>query len=344
MLLPGTTLGEWRMFHHDPQHTGRSTRNNQVIIGNESGIVYVFKPSGRLLSQHELFSEIHSSPISHRDTVYIVDTSGLMTVYKNRRFIRDIDLGYSFINDQSPGIGRNNIIYASTYQGHFVAYSHSGETVFDLNVSSQPLHTLTLDDHDNVYFGSDDGYVYSYSSNGVLRWKYSAGSPIWVAPAIGADGTVYFIADGLYALYPDGTLKWKYSISLDYWSVSSPAIWVDGTVYFGLSDGCMYAIRNSVLAWRYCTGDIVRSSPAVGVDGTIYFGSDDSYFYALYQDGSLKWKYSTGDSIVSSPAIGVDGTVYFGSLDYYVYTLYHDGSLKWKYETEDEVHGSPAII
>jgi hypothetical protein len=74
------------------------------------------------------------------------------------------------------------------------------------------------------------------------------------------------------------------------------------------------------LKWRYKTGYTV-SSPAIGSDGTVYVGSSDSCLYALTPSGQLKWRYKTGDEVYSSPAVGSDGTVYVGSYDNYLYAI-----------------------
>ncbi len=131
-----------------------------------------------------------------------------------------------------------------------------------------------------------------------------------------------------------------------YWGlmvISSPAIGLDGTIYFGTLYNYFYALNpDGTLKWRYETCGEIWSSPAIGSDGTIYFGSLDHYFYALNPDGTLKWKYETDGEIFSSPAVGLDGTIYFGSQNHYFYALNPDGTLKWKYETGGVI-SSPAI-
>ena len=67
--------------------------------------------------------------------------------------------------------------------------------------------------------------------------------------------------------------------------------------------------------WSFTTGGSIYSSPAIALDGSIYFGSDDGKLYALHPDGSEDWNYTTGDMVRSSPAIGADGSIYFGSDD-----------------------------
>ncbi|MFV2067111.1 MAG: PQQ-binding-like beta-propeller repeat protein, partial [Pirellulales bacterium] len=60
--------------------------------------------------------------------------------------------------------------------------------------------------------------------------------------------------------------------------------------------------------WSLQTGDKAPSSAAIGVDGTIYVGVHDNSLYAIRPNGSLKWKFATAATMGSCPAIGVDGT------------------------------------
>jgi outer membrane protein assembly factor BamB len=46
--------------------------------------------------------------------------------------------------------------------------------------------------------------------------------------------------------------------------------------------------------WRYPVGFISTSAPAVALNGTIYFGTSDGSMTALKPDGSLKWRYQIG--------------------------------------------------
>ena len=67
--------------------------------------------------------------------------------------------------------------------------------------------------------------------------------------------------------------------------------------------------------WRFEVDGRVLSSPAVGLDGVIYFGTDGDKFYALRPDGTQLWMLEVGGDIQSSPTIGENGCVYFGSVD-----------------------------
>ena len=65
-------------------------------------------------------------------------------------------------------------------------------------------------------------------------------------------------------------------------------------------------------------------SAAIALDGTIYVGSYDKCLFAINPDGTEKWRFMTGDHIESSPAIGSDGIIYIGAGDGYLYAIYSD--------------------
>ncbi len=195
----------------------------------------------------------------------------------------------------------------------------------------------------------------SIAAPGDILWSYQTlGQGIGASPAIGRDNTLYVVSASpaaqksyLYALYYDGTpkTKWVYEIANEGQAVSSPAIGIDGTIYFG--DGKYVSAINSLtgkIKWRYETSGIVGSSPALGRDGTIYVGSGDNCLYAINPDNTLKWKHCTSGTIwISSPAIGADGTIYIGSTDDTLYAVHPNGDLKWKFGTIGDIESTPAI-
>jgi outer membrane protein assembly factor BamB len=166
---------------------------------------------------------------------------------------------------------------------------------------------------------------------------------VWRANNQGESGAANIFGQmGIMTAISEGTLKWSYRTG--HYVNSSPAVGVDGTIYFGSSDNKLYALnKDGTLKWNYTVGNWIYSGPAIGADNTIYFGSHDKNVYALNPDGSLKWSYTTGGTVYSSPAIGVNGTIYVGSSDYRLYALNTDGTLKWYYSTGNAVCSSPAI-
>jgi outer membrane protein assembly factor BamB len=192
-----------------------------------------------------------------------------------------------------------------------------------------------------------------------LKWKVKMFGNIDTSPVIDANGTIYngftWLNNGLgyaqlYAINPDGTQKWLWSDSQRNSNFfDTPAIGIDGTIYFGTLIGEFYALNpDGSQKWRYSLGSgEFQSSPAIGIDGTIYvgYGANTNYFCAFNPDLTVKWTYPTDSPIFSSPAIGNDGTIYFGPKYYKFFALNPDGSLKWSYDFEHigDLFSSPTI-
>ena len=207
-----------------------------------------------------------------------------------------------------------------------------------------------------VYVGSDDDRLYALDSDsGAVRWSFVAGPckrAIGFGPeaarcdidgvTVGPDGTIYFVADGAYALRPDGTLKWRFALRTH--CAAPPAVGEGGNVYFGCQDGRLYALGpDGSKRWEFPTKDDIDSPPAIGADGTIYFGSDDSRLYALGPTGVLRWALKTGGDVRGGPAIAEDGTIYAGSFDGNLYAVHPDGTVAWSFATADRILSSPTI-
>ncbi len=110
--------------------------------------------------------------------------------------------------------------------------------------------------------------------------------------------------------------------------VSAPAIAADGTVYFGTLDGLMYAVdcagrRKWVFDYEEHGPDFgpqaFHGSAALDDEGTIYIGDDvivPNYFFAIRPDGSVKWVQRfehTWSQIDTSPALARDGRIFAAS-------------------------------
>ena len=125
---------------------------------------------------------------------------------------------------------------------------------------------ITVDRAGDIYFGSDDHHVYKLSTRGVVRWSFDAGAPVRSTPAIGPDGFIYF----------------------------------------GASNGMVYALNPADASpksgWPFQAG-VVESDVEVGPDGVVYVGSSDSNLYAINPDGTLKWVTLHEGDHESSPTL-----------------------------------------
>lgn len=157
----------------------------------------------------------------------------------------------------------------------------------------------------------------------------------------------------------------------------------DGTLYFGIEDARLYAMKpDGTLKWitkvqayqdqEDLTNMISFATPVVADDGTIYIntlgyyvdGGGNSYnfgfLWAINPDGSEKWRYETGNFkagsgsmapwLRASAAIGHEGTIFIVSDDGVLHAVNPDGTLKWKFISYENkgwlrgLDGKPPIV
>ena len=141
---------------------------------------------------------------------------------------------------------------------------------------------------------------------------------------------------------------------------SSP-VTADGVVYFGSSDGMIYALKadSGKQVWQFKTGGAVMGRPTIDAQ-FVYALSDDGNLYKMNRkSGQVAWRFDTHgenvsrdlpslksetyDYLVSSAAIA-DGVVYIGSADKRLYAVdERTGAEKWHFETKGLVRSTPAI-
>jgi len=78
---------------------------------------------------------------------------------------------------------------------------------------------------ENIYIGSNDGYLYSITKEGKLNWKYNCETSVEASPLY-LNGIIYVgsLEGNLYAIdSKSGKLKWKY---ITEGQISGPSSWV----------------------------------------------------------------------------------------------------------------------
>jgi len=142
-----------------------------------------------------------------------------------------------------------------------------------------------------------------------------------------------------------GVEKWRFPA--EDWCDGSPSIGPDGAIYFGSSDGYLYAIYpNSTLKWKFRAesgvGDF-GSHPAIADDGSVYFGTKyGSYIQAVNPNGTGKWRDWVPE-IDTSITID-DDLIFYGHRGGGVDVRYtNNGTLKWRFSTDGCVMSTPAV-
>ena len=229
-----------------------------------------------------------------------------------------------------------------------------------------------------VYIGSGDGVLYAVDeTTGTQKWKTATRGQIASSPTV-ADGMVFFGSydGGFYALdAATGKRVWRYATGFERRFegkglhgfplpeqtipdahdvfLSSPAVY-HGRVYFGSSDGNLYAVdeKTGMLQWKFETGGLIHASPTIA-NNLVYIGSWDSYLYALDADtGAEKWRFKTGEDPIIHNQVGFQssaafegGVIYTGCRDAHVYAIDAlTGRKKWDYPTAKSwVNTTPAV-
>jgi hypothetical protein len=163
---------------------------------------------------------------------------------------------------------------------------------------------------------------------------------ITTSPALGQDGTSYFVATDarLHALDGSGTQRWATPMGMGY-DASSPAVGPSGTIYFLSSTRPAVKLTavhpNGFVAWTVPLSgplagavDSVRVMPVIADDETIYVTGEYSV-YAFSPDGTPKWDARANSN--APVALGRDGTIYaagdsFGDT---VHAIRPDGTQRW---------------
>lgn len=116
-------------------------------------------------------------------------------------------------------------------------------------------------------------------------------------------------------------MKWRFKLAGDY-SLHSPGVAADGTVYVSLSNGKLYAIApDGTQRWviQAGLGGGAFGPVQVGADGTVYVaglvsapgGGGTGAIFAFTPAGTQKWVFSaTNQLIIGGPNLGPDGNIY----------------------------------
>jgi len=130
----------------------------------------------------------------------------------------------------------NDVVYVGAGR-YFMGVSTSGE----LNLSKELEGVIYSPTYSNgsFYVGSDDGNLYSLTTDGEIRWKFRTGDAIRTKPLV-TENAIYFGSHdkSLYSVSSDGKLKW--STLLTDWP-SSP-IQIEGVLYTACYDGSVTAV------------------------------------------------------------------------------------------------------
>ncbi|MEO0093586.1 MAG: PQQ-binding-like beta-propeller repeat protein [candidate division WOR-3 bacterium] len=284
--------------------------------------------------QFEAIGGIYSTPaLDKDDNIYFGTEEGFLYSLTPEGTLRWIFQARGAIY-ASPVIGKNGIFFGCT-DSLLYCLDFNGQKLWEFRTNGEIYSTPAIDQKDNIIFGSDDGFVYALNERGKLIWSYKTGEACSFSPAIGPDGTIYVVADSLYALTPAGKRKWTFPAPEDGEYSTSPIVDWESNVYVGGDDGFLYSFYpNGRLRFRAAVldEDQIRSELTLGIGDTVLLGCEDGFVYKKGRYGPLIPVYATDDEILAAPVMDEAGHIYVLSEDGYFYCLERDGRLRWKLE------------
>lgn len=203
-----------------------------------------------------------------------------------------------------------------------VAETWPGLTVADGTVyviSGNPQQVYLLDAENGSQKGT---FIPAGEHRGIVYW-----SPVTVG---GGRAFVGFSEPqagvyGLYAFDPTTRLE-QWHVSAQDLILAAP-VYADGVVYFGTSDGQVYAVDAETGAekpgWPFRAREAIWASPLVA-DGRVYVPSMDHSLYCLEAaTGQVVWEFKANGSFAAQPILA-DGILYIGAFDGRLYAIHAD--------------------
>ena len=331
--------------------TNIGSKNQTLYFGDGGGYLYAINANTGVEKWHNYTGGNLNSPIVSGGLVYygstIMKFFALDTLTGQKKWQYDSDS--RFIS--SPTIS-NGTIYVGGNEGEklYAIDANSGTLKWNFTagdvIKSSPTVSNGL-----VYFGCNNDNVYAINAtNGSVKWTFKQPYFAGVNSSPVIDNGLLFIT-GSGTLYvidaTTGTQKWNYNVPSTIFGItalSDPFV-KDGVVYFGATDGYVYAfnISDGSLKWKY-KGNGELSSPFVS-NGIVYIGSTNKKLYAIdASNGNEKWNFVADDYFFSTPTV-VNGVVYVTSVDKYLYALdATKGTKYWSFKAENAIYSSPCVV
>lgn len=259
-------------------------KDGTIYVGSKDNRLHAINPDGTQKWTFPMGGDaIFASPaISTDGVIYIGSDSDSFFAVNPDGSQKWVFSTAGFNIRSSPAIGADGTVYMASDDDNLYALNPvDGSISWSFNVGGDVEGGVSIDGDGSILVsvdqGSSTGAVYAINSDGTQKWVKSTNGRILSSPTI-AKGTVYV-----------GTKDSDELVAID--------------------------SSNGSQIWSYTAGDIILSTPAIDVNGNIYFGSFDDNIHVLNPDGTLRFSVDTGANVWSSVAIGTDGTVYIGGYD-----------------------------
>lgn len=336
-------------------HWGVLGKDGNVIAGFEGKVVSVDATDGTLAWEFPTGDDMATTACVGEDgTIYVSAGSNVYALKSDgtRKW------SYQMTSEaDEPALGSDGTVYVGSVAGELVALTEEGELKWQADVQGN-IRSPSIDEDGNLYCSASTLALYAFDENGKQLWDFKPEGDLplyeeiydWGntldTPSIGKDGTIYvgsFTSPGItgtgqqiadyavpqqgkvYAVTPDGQKKWEFLHPQGKWSIHTPSIGEDGTLYCGTSIWVVVALNpDGTMLWEFNTGegqDVCPSifSPSIGKDGLLYAATTSGKIFCITPEGTEKWRFAADNAWLpdrsrsnnfTPPPIGEDGTLY----------------------------------
>ncbi len=261
--------------------------------------------------------------------------------YKIQGFNTDgeifLTLAREYIQSSTIAVGNQGKLFFGG-KDKFYAYEPSGVLAWSYDLGGRVV-SITVGPEGNVY-SAGENVVSATSPSGIELWRYAAQSTVREI-LVNAEGQVYLSVTGeILVLSSEGNLLQR--VAKDYgWS--QMALSHEGNLVGVLSTGIVKALMPDMTpSWEFVPGTTVRTEIAIGGDGSLYFGGSNGLLYAISPKGKKQWTFDMQDIYVNTPAV-LSGAIYATSSEGGLFKLGLDGRQIWRFDPPSYCNASPII-
>ena len=323
----------WPMYHHDPQSTGRSK-----YFGPKNGLIESIRFENCWMTMSSVSIGFNNTAFlpsgEHSNGFFAFDFSG------NLKWETKIS------STSTALITSDSLVIIPTLYGDLIAYSHSGDTLWNSTINKMYNLGFNIDHLGNIYLidimGGEDyaGILKVINNSGNLLWSLKdsriLGSPDAI-PSFSPDGkTIYLQGSTVSLLAVDiesKNVKWVFGNKI---LASAPVVDNAGNIFiipgkFGSTEFVIYSLNDAgKINWEFksntsCLYDNIE--PTIDWDGNIYFGSDT--LYSFTNSGKLRWVKGLEGNISSALVCDINNDIYFGTSADNIYSFNSDGKENW---------------
>ncbi|MBU1626107.1 PQQ-binding-like beta-propeller repeat protein [bacterium] len=262
--------------------------NGAIYFGGLDNTFYALNKDGTLKWTYKTSGPIYSSPVIANNSIYFgSDDHNLYALDMSGNLKWSFVTG-SWVSS-SPSVGDDGTIFFGSYDGKIYALNQDGSLKFSFNTGTYIYSSPAINKDGEVFIGGYDGKLYAIKDGELDWTFQTGSLIYSSPAISSTTGNIYFGSNDnfVYAMTSNGNIAWSYGVNYSPTAAhnfsSSPVIDKNENIFIGSQNGYLYALDSiGNLKWSYgAYRPSIVSSPILASDNLIYFISTFSGIYAL---------------------------------------------------------------